>query len=115
MEKRIGHQKNGNHYFKTMAKLRAYKASDYAGLDAGAYHFYFGYEEKWCKLHKRDGSKCPERCDELYWIEDCFVVRKGKKIIMRIQESELGKEVEDFANGLVLGIGHFILKNKWQN
>lgn len=89
-----------------MEKVRAFRASDYAGLEIKEKQlvFYFGYEETWCKKHHEKECECDDR-------EDCFVVKKKGKEIMRIPESKLSTEgIEDMAHGLVLGIGHYLAK-----
>lgn len=85
-----------------MTKVDAYKSSDYCGLDVGKFHFYFGYEETFCPKHKLDCGD--DDCEKSEW---CFTVRKGDKLILRIPESTLGKDLE-VDEALVLGIGHYI-------
>lgn len=92
-------------------KLEAYKSSDYAGLEAGKFHFYFGYEETVCKKHKSQ-EKCEEvDCESREW---AFTASHGGNELMRVSESELAKhaggETDDVAHGLVLGIGKFMNK-----
>lgn len=71
-----------------------YHASDYAGLTAGAYHFYFGYEET-----------VGEGDDE----ERCFVAKKGGVEIFRATATDLGWTGGDPTEwGLMEGIALYI-------
>lgn len=91
-------------------EIRAYRASDYAGLEFGDLKFYFGYEETVCPKHGREYGACVEaECDRGEW---AFVVRKNGKEVFCVPESKLRKltdeEIDEPEQGLVVGIGHYL-------
>lgn len=49
-------QRRKEEIYQETQNIDIYSSDDYAGLDAGKYHFYFGYEETMClvKSHKED-------------------------------------------------------------
>jgi len=67
--------------------MRVYGSDDYYGLDIKGVSFYCGYEETFCKKHGVN-PHCEDEheCDKVEW---CFVVRKGKKEVMRIPISKI--------------------------
>lgn len=90
--------------------IRAYRASDYAGLEFGKYKFYFGYEETVCPKHKRNYTACVDNeCDKGEW---AFVVTRNNKELMCIPESKLKKlsdeDIEEPEDGLLIGIAHYL-------
>lgn len=88
-------------------KIYAYRASDYAGVDVGDLHFYYGYEQRLCPKHgKNPDCEDEHDCEK---VEDCFVVTKKGKEIMRIPDSKLHKGgAEDVNHGLVLGMAYYL-------
>ena len=66
-------------------------SDDYASLDAGDYHFYYGYEVT---------------DDDDNWM---FEIRKHGKVIFLRKPEDLGcKKFDDTAEVLLAGIGKFI-------
>lgn len=86
---------------------KLYKSSDYAGMDVGKFHFYYGYEERVCKRPHRPADEGD--CDHC---EDAFVVKNGKREVMRLGTSKIEKAFPDTFSGsepceayLLAGIG----------
>ncbi len=89
--------------FKEKHKVNTYWASDYAGLEAGDYSFYYGYEETFCPKHKN--KNCEDYgCELREW---CFVAKIKDKEVMRIPSSKLWFEYKEPMEMLLLGIGHY--------
>lgn len=94
--------------FKEKKKINVYYSDDYAGLDSGKYHFYFGYEVTHCpvKSHKDDEDCYEKDCVKR---EDCFVATIGGKEVLKLTRSQLHpKTNEDVTFFLLAGIGHFL-------
>jgi hypothetical protein len=110
-EKRIAKLKEEESY-RTSSKIDVFCSDDYAGLDSGKYHFYFGYEETYCpvKSHKTEDNCYEKDCDKR---EDCFVVSVDNKEVLRVPRSKLyPKEGEEPMFYLLAGIGLFLKKQK---
>ena len=92
--------------YRKNTKTDVYCSDDYAGLEAGKYSFYFGYEMTICpvKSHKED---CEDNgCEKREW---CFVASINKKEVMRIPASKLyPKKQEEPMFFLLAGIGIFL-------
>ncbi len=92
--------------YRDTQNIDVYCSDDYAGLKAGKYKFYFGYEETMCpiKSHKED---CEDNgCKKREW---CFVAIVNNKEIMRIPVSKLyPKKEEEPMFFLLAGIGLFL-------
>lgn len=83
----------------------AYVASDYAGLRAGVYEFYFGYEHTKCPAHGNDaGSEVCGGCGMGVW---AFVAWKAKEEVGRLSAKELDYQGGDCAEILLRGIARF--------
>lgn len=98
--------------FAKKTKIDVYCSDDYAGLDSGKYHFYFGYEVTHCpvKSHKDDNDCYEKDCDKR---EDCFIATIDEKEVMKLTRSQLHpKTDEDVLFLLLAGIGHFLKKEK---
>jgi hypothetical protein len=78
-----------------------YCSSDYGGMDAGRYSFYYGYEETICYAH----TECDKDCEQREW---AFVVKVDKKDVFRIGSSKLETKRYNIAECLLDGIRQFI-------
>ena len=85
---------------KEYTGVQIYWSDDYAGLSAGSYMFYYGYEETMCLKH----DDCD--CEDKEW---CFTADVDNVEVMRIPESKLKQE--DVIGNLLHGIGQFVVKN----
>jgi hypothetical protein len=84
-------------------KPRTYIAGDNAGLDAGKYQFYFGYEETVCNDHS------PEDCENCEW---AFVAKLYRRELMRIPQSKLGvPDGADMSEYLLAGLAKCIAEH----
>ena len=96
-----------------------YEASDYAGLRAGGYEFYYGYEKIYCPTHDvygvQDSSSCKydnnaeNDCDQN--TEWAFVAKKGDRIITSYAKSDLesiAKDSDSTAYWLLAGIAKML-------
>jgi hypothetical protein len=81
--------------------MNVYRASDYAGLEAGNMKFYYGYERTTCPIHGADREAC---CEAYTW---AFVAWKNGVEVMRLSSSALHKEYRDPEVMLMLGIARY--------
>lgn len=81
--------------------MNAYIASDYAGLEAGVYEFYFGYERTICPVHGND-SKC--ECNDKQW---AFVARKNGQEVGRLSARQVHYHGGECVEALLRGIARF--------
>ena len=87
-------------------KEETYVASDYAGLRAGKYEFYYGYEEVICKKHNNDFNKCADAdCENDTW---AFVAKVGGKEVYR---TALDNTDDEQGENLLKGIAKFLASN----
>lgn len=82
----------------------AYSASDYAGLKAGVYEFYFGYEHTKCPTHGNDAGEACGECGMDVW---AFVAWRDGKQLGRLSAKELSYHGEDCMEILLRGIARF--------
>lgn len=90
--------------------INVYSSSDYAGLRAGDFSFYYGYERIFCKKHGFQIAETTDECDDLsdecQDAEWCFEATYKDKVFAQIPCSSL--ETSDNFNVyecLLLGIG----------
>lgn len=93
-----------------MKKIKAFRASDYAGLETADLKFYYGYEETVCPTHKTPEDCEADDCGDSEW---AFTVDKNGERIMHIGETELEKnctdgEIDSTEQGLLVGIGMYL-------
>lgn len=94
--------------------MRTYSSSDYAGVEAGKFSFYFGYEVTVCKKHKiidgghtfmgRGEKNCD--CDDTEWaFQAVYSGKDGDKVFATIPQSDLGEFDGDYCmEGVVRGM-----------
>lgn len=93
--------------FKELNKTDVYYSDDYAGMNAGKYSFYFGYEQTYCPEHSN--KNCEDNgCELREW---CFTADMEGREVMRIPASKLWFEHKDVLEYLLLGIGKFMESN----
>lgn len=106
-----------------MTNTHIYEASDYAGIEAGDYKFYYGYERVFCPTHHvmdvQDSPNCEydnnseNDCDgNTEW---CFVAFSKEKIVAWYSTSDLEslvKEGEGTAHYLLAGIAKMLEDKK---
>ena len=101
------------------SKTEIYEASDYAGLRAGGYEFYYGYEKVYCPKHEvygvQDSPNCKydnnaeNDCDQN--TEWAFVAQKDGRIIKSYAQSDLvslAKDSDSTAYYLLAGIAKML-------
>lgn len=75
--------------------MGAYTASDYAGMNAGIYSFYYGYEFEWCPEHGFTDHTPHQEC-EVEGAEWAFQAKKHDKTIAQYKASELSDNRQDW-------------------
>ena len=92
--------------FEESTGIHIYTSDDYCGLELPFIHFYYGYEETYCKKHGKN-KDCEDRdCEKNEW---AFTVTIRKKEVMRIPKSKLHPEKEGQPFWyLIAGIGHYL-------
>lgn len=84
-------------------KEETYVASDYAGLIAGKYEFYYGYEEIICKKHDDNYKKCSNAdCENDTW---AFVAKVNGKEVYR---TALEDTDDEMGQNLLKGIAKYL-------
>ena len=102
-------QRKKNDEFKEKFKIDTWNASDYAGLDSGDLHFYYGYEYTKCPEHGSDDCSRKIDCEKSEW---AFIVTNRGKELMRLAQSELRpEEGQEMYFYLLMGIGHYFKNN----
>ena|SRR3990167_5131519 len=103
-------------------KTSVYDASDYAGIRAGIFDFYYGYERIYCSRHDHAGvqksSSCEHDnnaendCDNS--VEWCFVAKKDGKEIATYISSDLEKlaDSDETSHYLLAGIAKMLEEGK---
>lgn len=92
--------------YRNNEKIDTYIASDYAGLKAGKYEFYFGYEITVCPKHKSSDECSEADCDKGEW---AFQATISGKEVMKVPESKLyPRKNESPEFYLLAGIGKFL-------
>lgn len=107
-----------------MAKeIDIYEASDYAGLKAGGYDFYYGYEVIYCPKHSYAGiqesphcahdNNADNECDnDTEW---CFTARKDGEIFASYIQSDLEtliKNEDNTSEYILAGIATMLKEKK---
>lgn len=106
---RLGTEQN----YRRTRKIDVYVSDDYAGLDAGDFSFYFGYEQTACPKHKTEEACERVDCEKR---EDCFVASISNKEVLRIPRSKLyPKEDEEPLFYVLAGIGIFLQNENKQH
>ena len=99
-------QRKKTEAFKEKFKIDTWSASDYAGLDTGDLHFYYGYEYTKCPEHGSQDCSRKVNCEKAEW---AFIVTKNQKEVMRLGQSEISpEEGQDMQFYLLMGIGHYL-------
>ena len=104
-------------------KEEVYEASDYAGLRAGEWQFYYGYERVYCPRHAHAGAQDSTSCQHDNNAENdcdndtewCFVAKKGDKEIATYIKSDLESLVrfeDSTAHYLLAGIARMLASKK---
>lgn len=78
-------------------KPQIFEASDYAGIKAGDFYLYYGYERIYCPRHDHAGMQDNTSCEHDNNAENdcdndtewCFVAKKGETVIAWYRKSDL--------------------------